>query len=121
MQNKKLLAIVVTVLGGFTTLIALLAVISSFAGGLYEDVHVFELDLKAASKPLRTSGFRRIDKVDLSLWLKVPDRKIENKPIDIDSHKFKKRAVLQVGGICFPRGFCRFFSLSDQGELGTAL
>jgi hypothetical protein len=84
MKNKRLLAIMVTVLGGFAALTALLAVISSFTGGLYEDVHVFELKLKAAAKPLLTTGFTRADTREFSLWLKLPDRQIENKPIELD-------------------------------------
>lgn len=113
MKNKRLLAITVTVMGGLAVLMALLAVISSFAGGLYEDVHVFELDLKGSSKPLRTTQFTRVDQRDFSLWLKLPDRQIENKQIEFDVLLIGKGGTVDAK---FKQGFLSGFVRNSSGK-----
>lgn len=62
----------------------MVAIIQHFAGTLYEDVQEFPLSWSQTdSIESRTRDFTITNKNDLSFWLKMPDRQIENKDVTL--------------------------------------
>jgi hypothetical protein len=79
-----MLGILITVIGGIIIIISMVSAIIHLAGNLYEDIQTFDINLHTSSKPSTTTEFSLKEKKDLSLWLKIPNRQIENKDFEID-------------------------------------
>ena len=78
-KEKFILAIFVTIAGGTLLITSLVFGIFSISNGLHEDVHTFPIRLSVKNTENAAGTFRaRKDEV-FSFWLKVPDRRIENK------------------------------------------
>ncbi len=71
--------ILITVAGGIIIATSMVFAIMHFAGSLYKDLHIFNINLQATPVPLKTKEFSIKEGKELSLWLKLPNREIENK------------------------------------------
>ena len=60
-------------------LVSMIFGIIYFAGAMYEDIHAFPAKLSFPSEIMETASFTAIAEDDLSIWLKLSDRQIENK------------------------------------------
>jgi len=79
-KGKLILGIIITIIGGVTILKGMISGIYYFSGSLYENIQQFPINLSKASI---TDFFNANSDDDLSIWLKVPDRQIENKDITV--------------------------------------
>lgn len=93
-RTKVILGILITVAGGIIMVTSMVFTIIHFAGSLYEDIHTFDINLQASSTPSRTTGFSIEAEKDLSLWLKLPNRQIENKGFEIDVFVIGKNDIV---------------------------
>ena len=85
MNNMKtILGILVTIAGGVVMVTCMVFAIIHVAGSLYEDVHSFDVVLPVSPESSATPLFSIKAGKLLSLWLKTPDRQIENKAFEIN-------------------------------------
>ncbi|MCG2712912.1 MAG: hypothetical protein L6416_11405 [Candidatus Omnitrophica bacterium] len=82
-KEKFILGIFVTIVGGTLFITSLVFGIISITNGLYEDAYTFPVRLSLKNNQDIAGTFSaRTDEV-LSFWLKVPDRRIENKDFQL--------------------------------------
>ncbi|MCK5534189.1 hypothetical protein KAI68_03660 [bacterium] len=93
-MNKKkfILGIFITVLGGVIMIVSMVLGIVTVAKGLYEDVYVFPVTLSISTENLKTNSFTAKKGKGFSLWLKVPDRRMENKDFQISGSFINQKA-----------------------------
>lgn len=78
-KTKFLLGILITILGAIIMLVSMVSGIALFAEAIYEDIYAFPARLSISTDNLETDSFSVKAGNNFSLWLKVPNRKIENK------------------------------------------
>lgn len=78
-KPKLIFGVVLMFLSGSITLAGMVLGIKHFASGTYRDIHTFPISLTKENGSQQNFRFRTRGKVDFSFWLKMPDRKIENK------------------------------------------
>jgi len=83
-RAKVTLGILITVAGGIIMVTSMVFAIIHFSGNLYEDIQTFNINLRTSSAPSTTTEFSIKEGKDISLWLKLPNRQIENKNFVID-------------------------------------
>lgn len=76
--------IVIALLGGAIMLFSMLSAIIHLTGKLYKDIRTFNINLQASRTSSVTAKFSIEKEKALSLWLKLPNRQIENKDFKID-------------------------------------
>ena len=82
-KEKFILGIFVTIAGGTLLITSLVFGIISMTNGLYEDVYTFPVRLSLKNNQDIAGTFNaKADEV-FSFWLKVPDRRIENKDFQL--------------------------------------
>ncbi len=82
-KEKFILGIFVTIAGGTLLITSLVFGIISITNGLYEDVYTFPVRLSLKNNQDIAGTFSaKADQV-FSFWLKVPDRRIENKDFQL--------------------------------------
>ena len=64
-------------------LISMIFGIIQYSGSLYENIQVFGIELPSPPAALKTSLFTIEENQIISVWLKYPDRRIENKDFKI--------------------------------------
>lgn len=86
-KTKFTSGVLLAVIGGIISITSMVSGIIYIAGGLYKDINTFPLKLSDSEAPLqeafRTPDFPVKSNNLISVWLKVPDRKIENKDFSI--------------------------------------
>ena len=136
---KFTLGIVFAVLGGTIMLFSMVSAITHIAGSLYEDLRTFNIDLRNSPSSSTTSVFSLAEEKSLSLWLRLPDRRIENKAFAIDVFLVGKNDTVEdefnedfkfgysrnsseegqyykLGSHSFPGGFNGSFRYETTGE-----
>ena len=83
-RAKFTLGIIIAVFGGAIMLFSMVSTIIQVAGNLYEDIRTFNIDLQDSPTSSATPRFSLAEEKSLSLWLRLPDRRIENKAFEID-------------------------------------
>ena len=78
-KPRLIFGIALTFLGGCIMLIGMIQGIIRYSTGAYRDIHTFPISLNPDNGSRENLRFRTKGKVDFSFWLKMPDRKIENK------------------------------------------
>ena len=95
-KTKVILGILITVAGGIIMVASMVFAIIHFAESLYEDIHTFNINLQASSIPLTTTKFFIKEEKNLSLWLKLANRQIENKDFEIDVFLIRKNDIVDA-------------------------
>ena len=113
-KPKLIFGITLTVLGCSIMLTGMILGIIHVASGSYRDIYTFPISLTQENASQQNLRFRTNGKADFSFWLKMPDRKIENKPF-----KFGVALVSNRGGrhASFEENF-RFGYLRNGAEKG---
>ncbi|MBU1344560.1 MAG: hypothetical protein KKD66_23350 [Proteobacteria bacterium] len=106
-KTKVILGILITIAGGIIIVTSMVFAIIHFSGNLYKDIQTFNINLHASSKPSITTEFSIKEKKDLSLWLKLPNRQIENKDFEIDVSLIRENDIEEEN---FNENFIRQFS-----------
>ena len=83
-KAKFILGIFITILGGAIMIFSMVSAIMHFVGSLHEDICIFNINLQDSPTSSATSKFYIEEEKNLSLWLKLPNRRIENKEFEID-------------------------------------
>jgi hypothetical protein len=112
-KTKILLGILIAIAGGVVMITSMVFAIINFAGNLYEDIHVFNINLQTPSAPSITTGFSIKEEKDLSLWLKAPNRQIENKDFEIEVFLIEKNDSADTK---FNEDFRFGYSRNSSGE-----
>ena len=81
---KVILGILITVAGGIIMVTSMVFAIIHFAGNLHEDIRTFNINLQNSPTSSATQKFSIKEEKSLFLWLKLPNRQIENKDFEID-------------------------------------
>lgn len=118
---KLILGIIIAILGSFITVVSMVSGISHFAKGLYEDIYSFPVRLSITIENMKTDYLEINAGNNLSIWLKVPDRRIENEDL-VFSVYFIKQAGEETVEIKKNFKFGCFRNSSGQGQyyrLGT--
>ncbi len=82
-KEKFILSIFVVIIGGTLLITSLVFGIISVSGGLYDDVYTFPVQLSLQNEPSIAGTFSARSEEVYSFWLKVPDRRIENKDFQL--------------------------------------
>ncbi len=82
---KFILGIFIIIFGGIIMLISMVFGIVHIAEGLYKDVYAFPVSLSISPENSKTDSFIAKKGDKFSVWLKVPDRRIENKDFHIST------------------------------------
>lgn len=82
-KEKFILAIFVTIAGGTLLITSLAFGIISITNGLYEDIYTFPIRLSLKDDQKIAGIFSAKNDEVYSFWLKVPDRRIENKDFQL--------------------------------------
>ena len=82
-KTKVIPGILITIAGGTIMITSMVFAIIHFAGNLYDDIYTFNVDMLLSSTPAITKKISIKEKKELSLWLKLPNRQIENKDLKI--------------------------------------
>ena len=82
-KEKFFLGIFVTIAGGTLLITSLVFGIISISNGLYEDVYTFPVRLSLKNDQDIAGTFSAKSNDVFSFWLKVPDRRIENKDLQL--------------------------------------
>ena len=77
-------------------LFSMVSAITHIAGSLYEDLRTFNIDLRNSPSSSTTSVFSLAEEKSLSLWLRLPDRRIENKAFAIDVFLIGKNDTVEA-------------------------
>jgi hypothetical protein len=80
---KLIIGIIITVIGGGGMITAMVFGIIEVAGGYYINVWEHPVNLSITGQTLFTDTFEVGSNSHFSIWLKLPDRQIENKSISI--------------------------------------
>ncbi len=83
-KTKVMPGILITVAGGTVMIISMVFAIIHFSGSLYKDIYTFNIDLQSSSMSVTSKRFFIKEEKELSLWLKLPNRQIENKDFKIN-------------------------------------
>lgn len=78
-KPKLIFGIALTVLGICIMLTGMVMGIFRFTSNSYRDIYTFPISLTQENESRQNLRFRTKGEVDFSFWLKMPDRKIENK------------------------------------------
>ena len=78
-KPKLIFGVALVFLGSSIMLTGMVLGIRHFASGTYRDIHTFPISLTQENGSQQNLRFRTRGKIDFSFWLKMPDRKIENK------------------------------------------
>ena len=78
-KEKFILGTFITIAGGTLLITSLVFGIISITSGLYEDVYTYPVLLSVKNQQDIAGTFSAQEDQILSFWLKVPDRRIENK------------------------------------------
>lgn len=114
-KTKVILGILITVAGGIIMITSMVFAIIHFAGSLYKDIHTFDIMLRSAPVSATTTGFSIEEESDLSIWLKLPDRRIENKDFEIAVFLIGQNDVV-VAELNEDFGFGYFRNSSGTGQ-----
>ncbi|MFH1093865.1 MAG: hypothetical protein V1739_06910 [Candidatus Omnitrophota bacterium] len=82
-KEKFILSIFVVIAGGTLIITSLVFGIISITNGLYEDVYTFPVRLSLKNDQEIAGNFSAKTDEFFSFWLKVPDRRIENKDFQL--------------------------------------
>ena len=82
-KEKFILGIFITIAGGTLLITSLVFGIISITTGLYEDVYTFPVRLSLKNNQATVGTFSAKTDEIFSFWLKVPDRRIENKDFQL--------------------------------------
>jgi hypothetical protein len=82
-KTKFILGIMITVLGGLVMLVSMVFGIIHIAGSLYRNSQVLDVNLKTVNVTQKTRPFEIKKGQIISVWLKYPDRQLENKDFKI--------------------------------------
>ena len=95
-KRKLILGVFIIALGGIIMLTSMVSGIIYFAANLYEDIHTFPAKLPDSPLSSKTDNFREKRGNEVSVWLKVHNRQIENKDfvisVSIVEENGKKKA-----------------------------
>ena len=112
-KPKLIFGVVLMLLGGSITLIGMVLGIKHFASGTYRDIHTFPISLTQENDSQQNLRFRTRGKIDFSFWLKMPDRKIENKKFRFGVALINSNGVQKVR---FEENFRFGFSRNSAGN-----
>ena len=76
---KFILGSFIIIFSGIMMIVSMVLGIVSVAKGLYKDVYTFPVSLSISTESSKTDSFTAKKGDDFFVWLKVPDRRIENK------------------------------------------
>lgn len=109
------MGIVITVLGGLVMLVSMVSGIIHFAGSMYRNVKILDVNLKTFNVIQKTTPFELKKGQNISVWLKYPDRRLENKNFNIRIHFVDKNEVIPgKHGASFSVGYYR--NSAGQGQ-----
>lgn len=135
----SLRGIAIVIVASLITLYGLIGGISYYAGSLYRDEVAFPISLHRKNIVLPTAGYGVAEESRRSMWLKVTDRKIENKDLQLKvrvidgqgevlteaEEDFRmgflrnsagKGQYYRLGNIDFPAGFHGHFQYVSTGS-----
>ena len=96
-------------------LVSMVFGIIHFAGSLYRNVQILDIDLKASNVTRKTTSFELEQGQIISVWLKYPNRRLENKDFKISlSFVDKNKAIPGKLGEDFNTGYFR--NSAGQGQ-----
>ena len=114
-KAKFILGIFITILGGAVMLISMVFGIIHFAGSLYRNVQILDIDLKTFNVVQKTTIFELKKGQIISAWLKYPNRRLENENFNIYIHFVDKNEVIPGKlGASFSSGYFR--NSAGQGQ-----
>ncbi|MBU4304297.1 MAG: hypothetical protein KJ893_01515 [Candidatus Omnitrophica bacterium] len=95
-QEKFIVAMLLIIISGTMMITSLVFGLTRFANGLYEDIYIFPARFSKL-KDMETAGMFTAKKGgNLSFWLKVPDRRIENKNFSFEAAIFDHKGMKRV-------------------------
>lgn len=95
-QEKFIVAIIMSIIGGTMMITSLVFGLTRFSDGLHEDIYIFPARLSKL-KDMETAGLFTAKKGEnLSFWLKVPDRRIENKNFSFEISIFNQKGNKKI-------------------------
>ncbi len=89
---KFIVGIFIIIFGGIIMIISLVFGIVHIAEGLYKDVYAFPVSLSISPENSKTDSFTAKKGDEFSVWLKVPDRRIENKDFKMSGFFVNQKA-----------------------------
>jgi hypothetical protein len=82
-KEKLVLGIIVAIFGGTMMITSLVFGIIEIVNSRYDDLYTFTVKLAGQKNDAACGNFLARNKENLSFWLKVPDRRIENKDFQL--------------------------------------
>jgi hypothetical protein len=120
-KERFVVGIILAIAGGTIMITSAVFGIRQIAQDRYEDLYSFSVKLTGQKKESVCGGFTAKKNEDLSFWLKVPDRRIENSDLQLEINLSDANKVTDVSWKNdFSFGFWR--NSSEKGQyyhLGT--
>ncbi|MBU1086271.1 MAG: hypothetical protein KKD05_01995 [Candidatus Omnitrophica bacterium] len=82
-KEKLVLAVIAIIISGTVIITSFVFGIIQIAHSRYDDVYTFTIKLTGQKKDLACGNFIAAQNEHLSFWLKIPDRRIENKDFQL--------------------------------------
>lgn len=82
-KERFVIGIMLAIIGGTIMITSLVFGIIKFANNRYDDIYTFTVKLTGQKKDSFCGSFFARKKEELSFWLKVPDRRIENRDFQL--------------------------------------
>ncbi|MFH1459572.1 MAG: hypothetical protein ABIG64_04280 [Candidatus Omnitrophota bacterium] len=121
-KERMILGIILTIIGGTILITSLVFGIIKLANGRYEDINIFSARLTAQNKKINAGTFIANANESLSFWLKVPDRRIENRDfllsVSIEDQNNQALATwmnnFSLGSLRNSSGFGQYYGLGTH-------